>query len=51
MTQPRDSRGRFRKANEDLSRFGWLIGAWIVFEFVVLMFVLSQNGMVIRRLG
>jgi hypothetical protein len=35
----RDARGRFRKTNEDLSRFGWLVGAWTIFEVVVLVWI------------
>ena len=40
--RPRDSRGRFRKANEDLSRFGWLVGGVLALEFAFFLWI--QTG-------
>ena len=37
--RPRDSRGRFRRTDEDLSRFGWLVGGWLVLELAMLVLI------------
>ena len=54
MHRPRWRNGRFQKyreADEELSRFGRLVGVVVVFEFLVLFIVWSHFGFVLRPLS
>jgi ABC-type uncharacterized transport system permease subunit len=45
------ARVKQRVQDEALSRFGWLVGGVLVFELLVFVFVLAQNGIFVRPLG